>query len=93
MFLIFWWDNKIAIETIKKGLSNSIGWNLGKNAKSIHLFDPFTSEPIKGTSVKNIKLIKNKTIEILNNFFFSIKDRDINTEMLKIINIKCLIKK
>ena len=93
MFLIFWWDNKIAIETIKNGLSNSIGWNLGKNTKSIHLFDPFTSEPIKGTSVKNIKLIKKKTIEILNNFFFSIKDKDINTEMLKIINIKCLIKK
>ena len=66
MFLIFWWDNKIAIETIKNGLSNSIGWNLGKNTKSIHLFDPFTSEPIKGTSVKNIKLIKKKTIEILN---------------------------
>ena len=38
--------------TIKKGLTISTGWNLGKNIKSNHLFDPFTSIPINGTNNK-----------------------------------------
>ncbi len=39
--------------TIKKGLTNSIGWNLGSKYRSIHLLDPLTSTPIKGTSSKS----------------------------------------
>ena len=63
------------------------------NGKSIHLLDPFTSEPMNGTSNKNKKHIKNSIIEILNNLFFSIKDRETITKILKKIKIKCLIKK
>ena len=48
---------------IKKGISNSIGWNLGKKNKSIHLFDPFTSTPIIGTKNKEIKVIEKRKYE------------------------------
>ena len=34
---------------IKKGLTISTGWNLGKKNRSIHRLDPLTSTPIKGT--------------------------------------------
>ena len=40
---------------IKKGLTNSIGCNLGKKNKSNHLFDPLTSTPIIGTKSSNKK--------------------------------------
>ena len=56
----------VANITIKNGFNNSIGWNLGKNNKSIHLFDPFTSIPIIGTKNNKIREIKNKKIEYLN---------------------------
>tara|TARA_Y100000741_G_scaffold247398_1_gene190044 strand:+ start:4734 stop:4973 length:240 start_codon:yes stop_codon:yes gene_type:complete len=52
---------------IKKGFKTSIGWNLGKKNKSIHLFEPFTSAPIIGTKNKKIKDIKKRNIEYLNN--------------------------
>ena len=42
----------------KKGLTNSIGCNLGKKNKSNHLFDPLTSTPIIGTKSNNKKDIK-----------------------------------
>ena len=42
----------------KKGLTNSIGCNLGKKNKSNHLFDPLTSTPIIGTKNNNKKDIK-----------------------------------
>ncbi len=58
--------NKVEIVIIKKGLITSIGWNLGKKAKSIHLFDPFTSVPMNGTKTKIINEIQNKIIDILN---------------------------
>ena len=44
---------------IKKGLIISIGWNLGKNPKSIHLFEPFTSMPMNCTKTKVINEIPN----------------------------------
>ena len=50
----------VAKITIKKGFKTSIGWNLGKKNKSIHLFEPFTSAPIIGTKNKEIKDIKKK---------------------------------
>ena len=48
---------------MKKGLNNSIGWNLGKKNKSIHLFDPLTSTPIIGTKSKVTKVIKKRKYE------------------------------
>ena len=52
---------------IKKGFKTSIGWNLGKKNKSIHLFEPFTSTPIIGTKNKEKRDIKKRMIEYLNN--------------------------
>jgi hypothetical protein len=56
----------VANITIKNGFNTSIGWNLGKKNKSIHLFDPFTSIPTIGTKNKEIKEIKKRIIEYLN---------------------------
>ena len=50
----------VAKITIKNGFNTSIGWNLGKKNKSIHLFDPFTSTPIIGTINKETKVIKKR---------------------------------
>ena len=54
-----------AIIIIIKGFKSSIGWNLGKNKKPNHLFDPLTSTPIIGTNVRKIRQTKNNIIEIL----------------------------
>ena len=60
---------------IKNGFTNSIGWNLGKKYKSIHLWALFTSMPIIGTKKsemnEKIKIIG----EILNNLFSLIEDK------------------
>ena len=49
----------IVLKTIiKKGLTNSTGWNLGKKKISSHLFEPLTSVPNIGTKDNNIKDIK-----------------------------------
>ena len=47
----------LAAKSIKNGFTISIGWNIGRKIKSIHLFDPFISTPINGTK-------KSKKIEI-----------------------------
>ena len=47
------WFNKDASITMKNGLINSTGWNLGKNGISNHLLDPFTSAPMNGTRNSN----------------------------------------
>ena len=60
--------NTKAITTIVKGFKTSIGWNLGKKNNSIHLFDPFTSIPTKGTSKSAMKQITKRNLEIKNNF-------------------------
>tara|TARA_B100000073_G_scaffold133218_1_gene109182 strand:- start:7 stop:246 length:240 start_codon:yes stop_codon:yes gene_type:complete len=70
IILLYFWLHKIKlVKIIKKGLTNSIGWNLGRKYKSIHLFDPLTSMPIKGTSNKKTNEIKKTTIEYLKSFF------------------------
>ena len=80
--------------TIKKGFINSIGWNLGNGTPtSIHLFEPLTSTPIKGTKNKKIKKIINKIKEVLKILFFSIKEKINRITNANIIKIKCLIKK
>ena len=66
---------------IKKGFKTSIGWNLGKKIKSIHLWEPFTSIPIIGTKNREKKDIKKRIIEYLNNLSF------LNEEKIKIIMI------
>ena len=70
---------------IKKGFTTSMGWNLGKKNKSIHLFEPLTSTPINGTKNKEISEIKNRKIEYLYNWSefkeenIKIRDIPINT--------------
>ena len=53
----------VAKITTKNGFKTSIGWNLGKKNKSIHLFDPLTSMPIMGTKSKATKVIKKRKYE------------------------------
>ena len=83
----------VANITIKNGFNNSIGWNLGKKNKSIHLLDPLTSIPIIGTKNNDINEIKKSIIENLNNWLVLMEEK------IKIINIpikikiKCLKKK
>ncbi len=66
---------------IKKGFRTSMGWNLGKKNKSIHLFEPLTSTPINGTKNKEISEIKKRKIEYLYNW------SKFNEENIKIRNI------
>ena len=91
--LFFFKHNKVDTIIIKKGLTSSIGWNLGKKPKSIHLFDPFTSIPIKGTKTKVINEIKNKIIDIFIKRSSFKNEKMINIVIPKTIKIKCLIKK
>ena len=60
---------------IKNGFSISIGWNLGKKNRSIHLFDPFTSAPIIGTRNNEINETKKRIIEYLNNWSVLIEEK------------------
>ena len=76
-----------------KGFNNSIGWNLGRKKISNHLLDPFTSIPIKGTRVKQIKKIKKKIYDRVNNLFLSkIEKKNIVDTPIK-INMQCFKKK
>ena len=62
-------SHKIVAKMItKKGFRTSMGWNLGKKNKSIHLLDPFTSTPTNGTKNKEISEIKKRIIEYLYNW-------------------------
>ena len=70
---------------IKNGFNNSIGWNLGKKNKSIHLFEPFISVPMIGIKIKKIKQIKKRILEYLNNWLVSIEEK------IKIKNIRIQI--
>ena len=91
--LFFFKHNKADKITIKKGLISSMGWNLGKKPKSIHLFDPFTSIPINGTKTKVINEIQNKIIDILIKSSSFKNEKIISIAIPKTIKIKCLIKK
>ncbi len=82
--------NKLDTVIIKKGFIISIGWNLGKKPKSIHLFDPFTSIPINGTKIKAINEIKNKIIDALINRSSFKNEKITKIAIPKIIKIKCL---
>ena len=56
-------QKQIYKEKTKKGFNNSMGWNLGKKNRSIHLFDPLTSTPTMGTKSKANKVIKKRKYE------------------------------
>ena len=60
---------------IKNGFSISIGWNLGKKSRSIHLFDPLTSAPIIGTKNNEVNETKKRIIEYLNNWSVLIEEK------------------
>ena len=92
MFVYFWLLKIILINIIKKGLTNSIGWNRGKKLRSIHLLEPFTSTPIKGTKIKKINDIKKKITENFKRVSLSIEERKKITINPKKINTKCLKK-
>ena len=66
---------------IKNGLRTSMGWNLGKKNKSIHLLEPLTSTPMNGTKNKEISEIKKRKIEYLYNL------SEFKEENIKIRNI------
>ena len=75
--LLFWRVNNSDNDTIKNGLTISTGWNLGKNIKSSHLFDPFTSIPKIGTNSKLMNATKNKINESFVKIFW-FKNEKIN---------------
>ena len=81
IMLILLLQRILARTIIKNGFKTSIGWNLGKKNKSIHLFEPFTSTPIIGTKIKENNDIKKRIIEYLNNWSV------LNEEKIKIIII------
>ena len=72
-------------DTIKKGLTISTGWNLGKNIKSNHLFDPFTSIPRKGTNSKLRNATKNNINESFVKIFWFKNDNKIRINIAKIM--------
>ena len=93
LILVYFWLHKIAlIQIIKKGLTNSIGWNLGNRYKSIHLLDPLTSIPTKGTKIRKNNANKKIKKENLKSFSWFIDDKPNITIVPKKINIKCLKK-
>ena len=91
--LVFSVQRMVAKNTIKKGFRTSIGWNLGKKNRSIHLLEPLTSTPKIGTNTNAIKEIKKSTIEYLINCSWL---KEENTKSIKIPRTtytKCLKKK
>ena len=80
------------IKIIKKGLTSSIGWNLGKKYKSIHLWALFTSTPMIGTKNNDIKEMRKITGEILNSFSLFIEDKIKIIIMPRSTKDKCLKK-
>ena len=75
-------SHKIVARIItKNGFRTSMGWNLGRKNKSIHLLEPLTSIPMNGTKNKEINEIKNRKIEYLYNWF------EFNEENIKIREI------
>ena len=83
MLLNFWLHNIKLIKMIRNGLTNSIGWNLGRKYRSIHLFEPLTSTPIIGTKIKNMSDKKNNREEYFRSCSFLIED---NTKIIIIPN-------
>ncbi len=75
IILVFSVQRIVDKKTIKNGLRTSIGWNLGKKNRSIHLFEPLTSTPMIGTNTSEINETKKSAIEYLINCSF-LKDEN-----------------
>ena len=75
---VFSVQRMVAKKTIKNGFKTSIGWNLGKKNRSIHLLEPLTSIPMIGTKTKESKEIKKSITEYFINCSFLIEE-NINT--------------
>ena len=90
MLKFFSLDKIVATKIIIKGLTSSIGWNLGRKKRSNHLLEPLTSEPNNGTKNKNNKEIINKKIESLKRFFSFKDEKNIKTIIPREIYAKCL---
>ena len=82
--LLLWIVNIKDNVTIKKGLMISTGWNLGKNTRSSHLFEPLTSIPRKGTSNKLRNATKNKINENFVKIFCFKKENIIKIAIAKV---------
>ena len=65
----------VASIIIKKGFNTSIGWNLGRNIKSIHLLDPFISMPTIGTKNKATRETIKKIIEYLKSWLVLMEEK------------------
>ena len=78
---------------MNNGLTNSIGWNIGRWGKSNHLFDPLISTPNTGTKKRSKIEIKNKNGRNFINFFFSWIEIPITKHNEIETKIRCLIKK
>ena len=83
----------VASKIIVKGLTSSMGWNLGKNIKSSHRFAPLTSVPTIGTKNKKNKDTKNKKTENLKRFFLLKDEKKIKIIIPIKTYIRCLKKK
>ena len=88
----FWLLKIRLIKIIKNGLTNSIGWNLGRKYKSIHLWALFTSTPIIGTKNKVVKENINIKGDKLKSFFSLMVDKIKIINIPKNTNVKCLKK-
>ena len=87
-------DNVEDTSIIKKGFNNSIGWYLGNGPpKSIHLLEPLTSTPIKGTKSKLVKNIKNNSRLKFIKFLLSTNERNNRTRNPNKTKAECLMKK
>ena len=82
---LFWIVNINDKTIIKKGLTISTGWNLGKNIKSSHLFDPLTSVPRKGTNNKLKNATKNKINDNFGKIFWFKNENIIKITIAKIM--------
>ena len=92
--MLFFSELKIeATIIIINGFKTSIGWNLGKNAKSSHRLEPLTSTPIMGTKAKKIKQIRNNMVDILYSFFWLKVEKKIIKKIPIKVKKKCLKKK
>ena len=77
-------SHKIVAKIItKNGFRTSIGWNLGKKNKSIHLLEPLTSAPTNGTKNREISEIKKRKIEYLYNWS-ELKEENIKIRVIPI---------
>ena len=83
--------NEITIT--KKGFKVSIGWNLGNEPISNHLFEPLISTPIKGTKNRLINEIQNNITDKLIKIFWSSRDKNKIKNIPIKTKIKCFKKK